>query len=164
MSISNLTNDNTGTLKSEYDKIIMNNFLVSLEPHYYHRLRSCKLIDCAEAFKYTLEEELALKFYLNNQNPSKSKPENKSTVNNNNNTNVNNQKPDRFCSHCKKSGHTLEFCRIKKNRQPQPSTSNGNSRTRSGPMNSLNLEPEAVTGQSTSEEEEEMTLNLLDCQ
>lgn len=163
-----IMNDTSGQLAVEYDKLILNSFIVGLEPTYYNRIRILKPKDSVECFKYALEEDRATKFFYshnkNIRNTSSTQRNLNNNYNNNNNKKypVNNQrnysdKQTRFCSHCKMNGHTIDYCRKRdKNKSSKPSTSND----RINNINNLNENEEIVPEQSVSEVES--LINLLE--
>lgn len=182
LSNTELVNDKSGILTKEYDKLLMNNFLIGLEPQFYNKVRICRPSNIDDAFKFALEEERALDFY-NKHHKRYSEPNisNKSRVYDRSFNKINNyDKPNksdsinpnitaktnsvnRFCSHCNIKGHTIEYCRKLKSNSSEKYKNNNTSQDKK--INSLNLETEDVTEQSSSEdndEEAEMLVNLLD--
>lgn len=168
LASDSLINDQKGQLRSEYDKLILNNFLVGLEPNFYHRVRAFRPANTVEAFRYCKEEDRALKFYYNAhqselRNSTSFSSSSRYQVQNKNRLNSGPTKQpltsERFCSHCKINGHTIEYCRKKNN---QPSTSNKFDNKTKKPINHLNSETEVGTEQTTSDEEEQYVLSLLE--
>lgn len=178
LSNNELINDKSGILTREYDKLLMNNFLIGLEPQYYNKVRICRPSNIDEAFKFALEEERALDFYnkhhkcYNEPNvPNKIRVYDRNKINNFDKQNKSDSfspntaktSMNRFCSHCNIKGHTIEYCRKLKSNGSEKHKNNNTSQDKK--INSLNLETEDVTEQSSSEdndEEAEMLVNLLD--
>lgn len=170
-------NDKAGILSKEYDELLMNNFIIGLESQCFNRISAKDPVNLDEAFRFALEAERKLEFYNKHNCKTEKSSSNKNssyrTSNNDNRYNKNysvqterkpiskNVSTDRYCTHCKMNGHTIEYCR-----KLQPSTSysekhKNNNTSSTQKVNSLNTNAEDVNEQSSSEEETDILGNLL---